>query len=168
MSESLQTVVVRFMTMNDVPAVMDVDSLSLPTPWAKRSFQYELTENPASCLLLAEQQGENSQIVGFVGFWMLVDEAHISTLAVHPVHRQKGIGSQLLLEAIRQGNAMGARLVTLEVRLSNQSAINLYHKHGFEVVGRKVHYYMDNQEDAILMTLRDLRERIAVADGGVG
>ena len=69
---------------------------------------------------------------------------------------------------IRQGIAMGARLLTLEVRLSNQSAINLYHKHGFEVVGRKVRYYMDNQEDAILMSLRDLRETVAVADGGVG
>jgi ribosomal-protein-alanine N-acetyltransferase len=167
MSEGLQPVVVRFMTKSDVPAVMDVDRLSLPTPWAERSFQYELTENPASCLLLAEQQGENSQIVGFVGFWMLVDEAHISTLGVHPEHRQKGIGTQLLLEAIRQGIAMGARLVTLEVRQSNQSAINLYRKHGFEVVGKKVRYYMDNQEDAILMSLRDLRERIAAVDGGV-
>ncbi len=168
MNEDLQPVVVRRMTMSDVPAVMEIDRMSLPTPWSERSFHYELAENPASCLLLAEQQGEITEIVGFLGFWMLVDEAHISTLAVHPNHRRKGIGGELLLEAIREAVTMGAEIVTLEVRQSNQSAINLYHKHGFDVVGRMVRYYRDNQEDAILMTLKDLRETIAAADGGAG
>ena len=162
---NVESVIVRHMTVNDVPAVMEIDRLSLPTPWSERGFHYELTENPASCLLLAERF---PQILGFIGFWRLVDEAHISTLGVLPDQRRQGIGSMLLREAIKQAMTRGALLVTLEVRQSNLAAINLYHKHGFEVVDRRVGYYRDNQENAILMTLKDLGGTIAAAHGGEG
>jgi ribosomal-protein-alanine N-acetyltransferase len=164
--ENSQPVFVRGITLDDVPAVMEIDRLSLTTPWSERSFHYELTENPASCLILAERERDVTQIVGFIGFWMLIDEAHISTIAVHPDCRRQGIGGILLLEAIRQAIERGAELVTLEVRQSNQGAISFYQKHGFEFVGKRVRYYRDNQEDAILMTRRDLRERVSAADGG--
>jgi ribosomal-protein-alanine N-acetyltransferase len=164
--ENSQPVIVRGITLDDVPAVMEIDRLSLPTPWSERSFHYELTENPASCLLLAEREGEVPQIVGLIGFWMLIDEAHISTIAVHPDCRRQGIGGMLLLEAIRQAIARGAELASLEVRQSNQDAVSLYQKHGFEFVGRRVGYYRDNQEDAILMIRRDLQENVSAADGG--
>jgi ribosomal-protein-alanine N-acetyltransferase len=135
-------------------------------PWSERSFRFEINENQDSCLLLAERSGETHGIVGFVGFWMLLDEAHISTIAVHPALRRQGIGHALLLEAIREAVAREAVLVTLEVRQSNQGAIQLYRRLGFEVVGRRVRYYKDNQEDALLMTLDDPQETIAAADGG--
>lgn len=166
MIENMQPVIVRGITLDDVPAVMEIDRLSLPMPWSERSFHYELTENPASCLMLAEREGETPQIVGFIGFWMLIDEAHISTIAVHPDCRRQGIGGMLLLEAIRQAVARGAELVTLEVRQSNQGAIGLYQKHDFEFEGRRVRYYRDNREDAILMTRSDLREKVSAVDGG--
>jgi ribosomal-protein-alanine N-acetyltransferase len=166
MSAWAESITVRRMTLNDVPAVMEIERLSLPTPWSERSFRFEISENEDSCLLLAERTGTTAEIVGFIGFWMLLDEAHISTVAVHPDLRGRGIGGRLLLEAIREAIAREAVLVTLEVRQSNHSAISLYSRFGFEVVGRRVRYYKDNQEDAILMTLHDPGEAIAAADGG--
>ena len=160
MIDNSHPVTVRGMTTDDVPAVMVIDRLSLRTPWSERSFQYELTENPASCLLIAEHEADVPQIVGFIGFWMLIDEAHVSTIAVHPDCRRQGIGGMLVREAIRQAIERGAELATLEVRQSNRAAISLYQKHDFEFVGRRVRYYRDNQEDAILMTRRDLREKV--------
>jgi ribosomal-protein-alanine N-acetyltransferase len=166
-SEVAPKLVMRRMTMEDLPAVMEIDRLSFPTPWSERSFHYELNDNPAACLRVAEDRGKAPGIVGFVGFWMLVDEAHISTLAVHPDLRGKGIGGVLLRDAIEQAIGSHASLVTLEVRQSNQTAIGLYRNHGFEIVGRRVRYYKDNQEDAILMTLKHLRGP-NMPDGGDG
>lgn len=165
MSEARLNLVVRKMTIKDLPAVMDIDRLSFPTPWSERSFHYELNDNPAACLRVAELKGKVAKIAGFIGFWMLVDEAHISTVAVHPDLRGQGIGGVLLEDAIRQAIGLQASLVTLEVRASNQAAIQLYRKHGFEAVGRRVRYYKDNQEDAILMTLKDPGGTIAPGGG---
>ena len=159
-------VVIRRMTLEDLPVVMHIDGLSLPTPWSERNFRYELIENPASQLLVAEASGKDAQVLGFIGFWMLVDEAHISTIAVHPDHRRRGIGELLLRGAMQMAIALGANLITLEVRQSNVGAINLYAKQGFQVVGRRREYYRDNHEDAILMTLTNLREKTTAMDGG--
>lgn len=167
MSEVAPNLVMRKMTVDDLATVMEIDRLSFSTPWSERSFRSELNNNPAACLRVAEVQMKAPRIVGFVGIWMLVDEAHISTLAVHPDLRGQGIGGVLLRDAIEQAVGLHASLVTLEVRQSNQNAIHLYRKHGFETVGRRVRYYRDNQEDAILMTLTDLRGTYA-PDGGDG
>jgi ribosomal-protein-alanine N-acetyltransferase len=165
-TEIAPQLVMRKMTMDDLPAVMEIDRLSFSTPWSPRSFDYELNDNPASCLRVAEVRTSAPGIAGFAGFWMLIDEAHISTLAVHPDLRGRGIGGVLLRDVIEQAIGLQASLVTLEVRESNQVGIHLYRNHGFEVVGRRVRYYKDNQEDAILMTLTDLRGMMA-SDGGV-
>ncbi len=154
------------MTLDDLTLVMHIDGLSLPTPWSERNFRYELLENPASQLLVAEASGKEAQVLGFIGFWMLVDEAHISTIAVHPDHRRRGIGELLLRGAMQMAIALGANLITLEVRQSNIGAINLYAKQGFQVVGRRREYYRDNHEDAILMTLTNLREKTTAMNGG--
>ncbi len=145
---------VRGMSLEDVPTVMEIDRLSFPVPWPERSYRYELTENRAATMLVAEHV-ENRSVVGYLGFWLIADEAHISTLAVHPLHRRRGIGEQLLREALQMAIAKGAEIVTLEVRASNQAALELYEKFDFEVVGKRAGYYRDNREDAILMTLRD-------------
>ncbi len=84
-------------------------------------------------------------------------EAHISTLAVHPEHRRRGLGELMLLHILDQASELGSEFVTLEVRMSNRAAQELYDKYGFRGVGRRRRYYTDNAEDALLMTLSDLR-----------
>ncbi len=148
---------VREMTLRDVPAVVEIDQRSFSLPWPESSFRFELQENPAAFLLVAERVGpaENA-LVGYIGFWSILEEAHISTLAVHPLERGKGIAARLLKEALRRADEMGALVATLEVRVSNQAAIRLYRKFGFEIVGKRKRYYYDNGEDALIMTLGDL------------
>jgi ribosomal-protein-alanine N-acetyltransferase len=144
---------VRAMTIADLQAVLDIDHLSFPIPWSERTYRYELKENPSSYMYVAEILEEHqSKIVGYVGFWFIVDEAHISTLAIHPDYRGYGLGELLLQTAISDAERLNARIVTLEVRVSNQIAINLYNKYHFHVVGCRPRYYRDNNEDALLMT----------------
>lgn len=161
--------VIRPMTLGDIPEVAAIDRLSFSLPWSERSYRYELTENPAARLLVAEVSASpRARVIGYVGLWLLVDEAHISTLAVHPTERGRGIGEALLRAAMDVAVRMGAELATLEVRASNRSAQNLYRKHGFEVVGRRPGYYKDNQEDAVLMTFHSLRQRLAEPEANRG
>ncbi len=138
------------MTLGDLPAVLDIDRRSFSLPWTERSYRFEILENPASYLLVAERDGfAQPSVAGYVGFWSMLSEAHISTLAVHPLERGRGIGVRLLDEALRQAQSLGAQVATLEVRVSNRIAIRLYQKFGFEVVGRRKGYYYDNKEEAL-------------------
>lgn len=95
-------------------------------------------------------------IVGYGGFWKMVDEAHISTIAITPEQRRRGIGELLLIAMIEASQEHGSTLVTLEVRKSNTSAQALYFKYGFEIAGERKHYYSDNGEDAWIMTTPDI------------
>jgi ribosomal-protein-alanine N-acetyltransferase len=148
---------VRSMTVDDLPAVLDIDRLSFALPWPEHSFRFELTENEAARLLVAEVGWPGGRrLAGYLGYWLLVDEMHISTLAVHPDLRGRGLGERLLMAGLDQARRQGAGMATLEVRPSNEAAVALYRKHGFEVVGRRRGYYRDNNEDALLMTLNDL------------
>ena len=148
---------IRTMSLLDVERVVQIDRLSFSLPWSERTYRLELTENSAAYLFVAELEYQLKQpIVGYVGFWFLVDEAHISTLAVHPEYRERGIGRRLLEEVLIEALRLGADLVTLEVRESNEGPIDLYEKFGFRVKARKARYYRDNHEDALLMVLEDL------------
>jgi len=141
----------------DIEAVVEIDQLSFSLPWSERTYRLELSENPAAHLNVAVKMRYTIEyVIGYVGFWYIVDEAHISTLAVHPTERRNGIGEGLLLQAMDDAATLGAEIVTLEVRNSNQPAIMLYQKFGFEIVGKRPRYYRDNGEDALSMTLRDL------------
>lgn len=95
-------------------------------------------------------------VLGFVGFWEMGGEAHISTIAVHPDYRRQGLGELLLLHMLDRAADEGSEFVTLEVRVSNRAAQRLYEKYGFQAVGRRQRYYTDDHEDALLMTLSDL------------
>jgi [ribosomal protein S18]-alanine N-acetyltransferase len=162
-------IAVRPMTLDDLPAVMEIDRLSFALPWPERSFRFELTGNDASHLLVAEMPlGDQRRIAGYLGYWLLVDEMHISTLAVDPEMRGWGIGERLLLAGLEQAWIQGAEMSTLEVRPSNKAALALYRKHGFELVGRRRAYYQDNNEDALLMTLSGLSDWRTLAGGGEG
>lgn len=98
------------------------------------------------------EQREPAPVVGYGGFWLMVDEAHISTIASHPQWRGRGIGELLLMTMVDGAVEMGARFVTLEVRVSNAVAQALYRKYDFEQVGIRRGYYSDNREDALIMT----------------
>jgi ribosomal-protein-alanine N-acetyltransferase len=153
---------IRAMGLDDIPQVMEIDRLSFPLPWSENSFRKELAENEHAYFFVAEAQGG---IVGFAGYWYIVDECHISTLAVHPAQRGQGIGDLLLAAALRHALALGAALATLEVRESNVAAQTLYRKYGFEVAGRRRRYYRNNDEDALLMTAQPVRLQGAESQG---
>jgi ribosomal-protein-alanine N-acetyltransferase len=98
----------------------------------------------------------DDRVVGMLVLWIIVDEAHIASLATHPEFRRQGIAKQLLVKALDTAYAEGARTAFLEVRASNEAARRMYQKFGFEEAGRRERYYKDNNEDAILMTLKRL------------
>ena len=147
-------ITLRAMTIHDLEQVHQIDVQSFSMPWPLSSYRFELLENPSSMLWVAEAGGpENEQVVvGMVVVWMIMEEAHIATIAVHPNYRGRGIGRQLLAQSLQEAILKGASQATLEVRLGNQVAQNLYREFGFEVVGRRPRYYQDNYEDALIMT----------------
>jgi [ribosomal protein S18]-alanine N-acetyltransferase len=146
-------VAIRRMTLEDVPAVHEIDTLSFTLPWPERSFRFELTENPVSRSWVAEFNG---RIATMLVLWLIVDEAHIATLATHPDFRRQGIGERLMIAALLSARAEGAARAFLEVRAGNAGALALYKKYGFVLAGLRPRYYKDNNEDAILMNLEDL------------
>lgn len=167
MKQKISDVLIREMTLDDLPVVLQIDRLSFPLPWPERSYRFELTRNPAAHLLVAELDVVRPPfLIGFAGCWLIADEIHISTLAVHPDHRRQGIGEKLLMAVLKWALGMGAEIATLEVRVSNHAAVNMYLKNSFVIEGRKTNYYHDNNEDALLMTLTDLHKIQVEVDGG--
>ncbi len=150
---------IRKMTLDDIPAVVEIDKQSFPIPWSERTYRLELAGNPSSHLFVAEvEAGGGRKIVGYLGYWLIIDEAHISTIAVQASLRRKGLGSKLLGAALRSAASKGAEKVSLEVRESNKAAIAMYERFGFEHHSRKPEYYRDNDEDALVMILYDVVE----------
>ncbi len=156
--------VLRPMSLADLDQVEEIDRLSFQLPWPKDAFLYEIKQNPKSLCWVAEQEATDQApiVVGTIVVWLILDEAHIGTLAVRPGNRQAGIAQRLLAKALLEAAQSGAAYALLEVRVSNQAAQNLYKKFGFEVVGLRKGYYQDTQEDAVLMTLAALHsEKLA-------
>jgi len=149
---------IRPMRLDDLPQVSVIDRLSFNLPWPESSFRYELLDNPRSLLRVAEIDlpGGGCQVVGAFVVWLILDEAHIATLAVHPDHRRSGVARSLMVDLLKEIIPQGTRLATLEVRESNVPAQSLYHRFRFSVVGRRLRYYHDNYEDALIMSLDNL------------
>jgi len=144
---------IRRMTVADVPAAHEIDVSSFTLPWPERSLRFEVTDNPAARCWVAEWNG---RVIGILILWLIVDEAHIASLATHPEYRRQGIAKKLLITALDRAYSEGAQAALLEVRAGNAAARAMYHKFGFEEVGLRERYYKDNNEDAILMTLNHL------------
>jgi ribosomal-protein-alanine N-acetyltransferase len=170
---------VEKMRLQDIPQVVDIERQSFPSPWPARAYRYEVTQNRLAHYYVAtsqipeEAQGQTEEdpgllgrlqtwtrrgnedrrrVVAYCGFWVVAQEAHISTIAVEPRYRRQGIAQLLLVTVIEKAMEMDATLVSLEVRVSNLAAQNLYRKYGFKKVGRRPRYYSDNREDALIMT----------------
>ena len=140
---------IRRMTLEDVPQVVAIDQVSFSLPWPERSFRYEVAENSASRPWVLQTDG---RIAAMIVVWLIVDEAHIATIATHRDFRRQGFGRKLLVHALMQAQKEGAKTALLEVRVSNLVAQDMYHNLGFVEISRRLHYYSDNGEDAILMT----------------
>jgi len=143
---------IRRMLREDLPSVMAIDQRCFPIPWSEHAFAAEV-HNVSGCYLVAEVEG---QLAGYLGSWMIADEAHVTTLGVDPALRQRGIGERLLAAALREAGQRGVRRISLEVREGNTAACCLYTKYGFQPVSRRRQYYADNGEDAIVMWIEDL------------
>lgn len=148
-------VIIRSMTREDVSRVHEIDCLSFALPWSERSYLFEINENGAARLWVAEILGEDNRpsVVGMLVIWLILDEAHVGTIAVHPDFRNRGIARRLLAKGLLNALEGGARHSLLEVRRSNVAAQQLYRRFGYEVVGVRPRYYRDNGEDALLMNL---------------
>jgi [ribosomal protein S18]-alanine N-acetyltransferase len=137
------------MTVHDIDAVQHVERASFPIPWPAYALRQEVESNRLARYLVI-RAGE--RIVGYAGVWVMVDEAHVTTFAVLPGWRRRGLGGRLMLAVMRLADELGARVATLEVRLSNIPAQRLYQRFGFRPVGVRPRYYSDNAEDALIMT----------------
>jgi [ribosomal protein S18]-alanine N-acetyltransferase len=170
---------VRPMTEADISQVADIEGESFPTTWPRTAYKRELSNRLARYLVLIDRAHEAVQpppkkrplfslgpffkrhedaeptkdyVVGYVGVWLMVDEAHIVAIAVREAYRRKGLGERLLLDAIDLALSNKQESVTLEVRRSNTGAQALYEKYRFLNVGVRKRYYSDNHEDAIVMS----------------
>lgn len=141
---------IRRMCLEDLPQVIAIDRVSFSLPWPERAFGFEVMGNPAARNWVVEQDG---QILAMLVIWLILDEAHVATIATHPEYRRQGIGEALLLEALASAQAEGAVRAFLEVRSGNSGAQAMYRKYGFVVDGLRKRYYKDNNEDAVLMSL---------------
>lgn len=145
---------IRKMTVQDVPAVAQLDQMSFSLPWPEHSFHYEVSDNRVARCFVAET--DDKQLAAMIVSWIVVDELHIATIATHPDFRRQGIGSQILTAALEDAALSNVRKAFLEVRAGNEAALAMYRKFGFEMTGRRPRYYKDNGEDALLMTLEPL------------
>ena len=150
-----EEVIIRRMRKEDLDAVTAIEEATFAIPWSRESFRQELERNVAARYLVAECEGK---VIGYAGAWIILDESHITNIAVQEAYRGQGIGRMLTQALIQYLSNLGACYATLEVRVSNIRAQNLYKSLGFVSVGKRKRYYEDNQEDAFLMVCEHMPE----------
>jgi ribosomal-protein-alanine N-acetyltransferase len=146
---------IEAMRLQDLDEVQRIELASFSTPWPSNAYRSELETNRLASYVVARIDG---RVVAYGGMWLMADEAHITTFAVHPGWRRQRIGERLLLAFLDLARDRHAREATLEVRLSNVAARRLYEKYGFRPVGLRPRYYSDNNEDALIMTTEPLAD----------
>ena len=175
---------IRLMTATDIAQVVDVERESFPTTWPQTAYRRELANKFARYLVLVDESKplarievpqprrsvfgifrrhepdvpSTDRIIGYVGMWLMVDQAHIVAIAVRERYRRQGLGELLLTHALQLAIQENMDSVTLEVRRSNTAAQALYDKYRFLKVGVRARYYSDNHEDAIIMTTPPIQD----------
>lgn len=144
------------MRLEHLDQVLEIEKASFPTPWSRDAFKGEILQNDFARYIVAVS---DNAVIGYGGMWIILDEAHITNVAVRPDLRGRSIGKVLMMEIIRQAVMKGANSMTLEVRPSNKPARKLYHSLGFKERGLRKRYYSDTNEDAIIMWKELLPER---------
>ena len=135
------------LTLKQIDDIVEIEKLSFKTPWTKEAFISELTRNKCAKYRAIV---DNEKVVGYGGMWIMIDEAHITNIAIHPEFRGIGLGNLIMEDLLNVARNNGARSMTLEVRTGNITALNLYKKFGFLEVARRKGYYQDTGEDAII------------------
>ena len=148
----MSEITLGLMTVEDVDAVHAIETACFRTPWSKASFYREVTDNACARYLVLREDGV---AIAYAGVWFVLDEGHITNIAVRPDRRGMGYGERVTRAMIQLAADSGMNWMTLEVRRSNVAAIKLYHKLGFIDVGYRKRYY-ENTEDALLMALEQL------------
>jgi [ribosomal protein S18]-alanine N-acetyltransferase len=138
----------RSMRYEDIPYVCEIEEEAFSTPWTSGAFHNELTHNQFAHYMILDIGGE---VAGYGGMWLIMDEAHVTNIAIRDMYRGRKLGKRLLQELMRTASFLGAKRMTLEVRASNHIAQSLYEKLGFTSAGIRKGYYTDNREDAIIM-----------------
>ena len=157
-TEPLIPIHIRQMHLEDLPAVIELDQRSFSLPWPESSFRFELESNELSRCWVAEIESPDTAplVVAMIVIWLIVDEAHVATIAVHPEYRRQKIAQRLLAYSLVDAYHAGAAKSLLEVRSGNVPAIRMYQRFGYREVGVRQKYYQDNGEDAVLMDLDPL------------
>ncbi len=157
-SGPLLPIQIRPMQMDDLPAVIALDQQSFSLPWPESSFKFEIESNPlARCWVVElKRDADPPLLVAMIVIWLIIDEAHVATIAVHPEYRRKGVARRLLAFALIDAYHAGMLKSCLEVRRGNNAAITMYELFGYREVGVRRKYYQDNGEDAVLMDLDPL------------
>lgn len=138
----------RKMGLADIPDIMVIEHEAFTMPWTEEAFRNELTHNHFAHYMVMELDGRT---IGYGGLWAIVDEAHVTNIAVLQAYRGRKWGERLLDQLIHTAVNEGMKSITLEVRVSNEVAQNLYRKKGFRPAGLRKGYYSDNNEDALIM-----------------
>ena len=136
------------MREEDIPLVQAIEREIFLTPWPRNAYHRELSQNRQACYLVLRHDDE---VVGYGGLWKVGDEAHVTTIGVRRSDQGRGFGRALFGALVLRSYALGARWITLEVRVSNEHAIRLYEAFNFKCIGRRRAYYTDNSEDAVIM-----------------
>lgn len=157
--------VFRLMRLEDIPEILVIEREAFTMPWTEEAFRNELTHNHFAKYMVMELEGH---IIGYAGMWAIVDEAHVTNIALLEAYRGRKWGERLLDELMKTAAYLGMQSITLEVRVSNEIAQNLYRKKGFRPAGTRKGYYSDNREDALIMwaNLPEYGEQ-AVTEGSV-
>lgn len=144
----MNDVIIREMTSDDIDGVLYVEREVFTTPWTREAFEIEINKNELARYIVAEKEGK---IIGYGGLWLILDEGHITNIAVYPTYRGQGIGNEIVEKLIHICEQRGIYNITLEVRKSNLIAQSLYKKYGFIDCGVRRGYYSDTNEDAVIM-----------------
>lgn len=149
---NIDDVKVRHMNILDIDDVMNVETQCFKIAWSKESFEYEIKENNKALYVIAEYQGT---VLGYAGLWKILDEGHITNIAVLQDFRKNGIATLMLTTLLDLAQKDSVNSFTLEVKKTNDVAINLYQNLGFRACGVRKGYYKDTNDDAIIMWKRD-------------
>jgi len=136
------------MTLKEIEDVWEIEKLCFSIPWSLKAFMMEVEENKCAYYVVAKRE---EKVIGYGGMWIILDEAHVTNIAVHPNFRRQGVGEAIIRNLMEKAVQLGIDKMTLEVRVSNHVAQNLYRKVGFKEAGIRKGYYTDTNEDALIM-----------------